>query len=344
MTLIVGASAHGSPGVTSALLLASSLWPGDDAVVPVVFEADLSGGILAARYQMTTTPGVATLAESLRKNESPDVLDHAQRLPSGVACVPLAPSAVAAATQLRSAGADLAGWLANAAQPILVDAGRITPGSPIEAVVAKANLLVWFVRPRREELLALRHRMAECVQPEHVGVVLIGKKPYNDDQVAEALGVEVMHTLPHDQRGADALNLGGSDRSLRRSQLARSAATLAELMARRSWVNAVGAADVAGDPFEVTGEIERVATAEVAHNVEISPEHLDAAAAEDADIDLTPAAEPEPVAVWSPASVPVWTPDSTTADGDNAPGVDVADDDEQLVAEPEEPQVAVWTP
>ena len=39
----------------------------------------------AARYELSLSPGFVSLAESLRKHESPTLLDHAQRLPSGVA-------------------------------------------------------------------------------------------------------------------------------------------------------------------------------------------------------------------------------------------------------------------
>ena len=53
------------------------------------------------------------------------------------------------------------------------------------------------------------------------------------EQVSEALDVDVVHALPVDRRGASATNLGGDDRFLRRSQLARSSAKLAELLWRR---------------------------------------------------------------------------------------------------------------
>lgn len=250
MTLIIGASAHGSPGVSTALQVMAAQWPNPDAV-PVVVEADAGGGVLAARFEITITPGMVTLVESLRKFESPPLLDHAQRLPSGVACVPLSPSASAAAAQLRSAGGFLGPYLANSGHPVLVDAGTLLPDSRIGPVVTGADLLLWFVRPTREELLVLKHRLAEADQPDNVGIVLVGEVPYNAEQVSEALGVDVRHVLPLDQRAATAVNIGGDDRYLRRSQFARSCAQLTDQIQHEMWVDAVKAPadDLAGSDY-----------------------------------------------------------------------------------------------
>ena len=227
MTLIAAASAHGSPGVSTALQLVASQWAGGSAV-PIVAEADPTGGVWAARYGISLSPGILTLAESLRKEEVPSALEHTQRLPSGVACVPLSPSATAAAAQLRSVSATLVPYLAQSGHPVFVDLGRLTPDARMAPSVVGADALLWFARPTREDLVVLRYRMAECPQPERVGIVLVGDKPYEQAQVEESLEVPVLHVLPVDHRGADALNLGGDDRYLRRSRLARSCAVLAQ--------------------------------------------------------------------------------------------------------------------
>ena len=122
MTYVVCASAHGSPGVSSAVQLIASTWPNqqaDPTSVPVVVEVDPTGGVLAARYELAVSPGIVTLAESLRKSENPPLIDHAQRLPSGVACVPISASATAAATQLRSAAPYMGPYFRHAGQPVL---------------------------------------------------------------------------------------------------------------------------------------------------------------------------------------------------------------------------------
>lgn len=245
MTLVAAACAHGSPGVSTAVQLIAAQWA-ESSVVPVIVEADASGGVLAARYELSLTPGFVTLAESLRKFEAPPLLDHAQRLPSGVAGVPLSPSATAAGAQLRSAGPYLGSYLASAGGPVLLDAGTAIPDGKIAPVLSAADLLLWFARPTREELLVLRHRLAECPQPDDVAIVLVGKTPYDAVQVADALETEVLHTLPVDRRAADAVNLGGDDRYLRRSQLARSCRNLAARIAERTAEPIV--ADAAAEP------------------------------------------------------------------------------------------------
>ncbi len=255
MTLVVGACAHGSPGVSTALQLIAAQWTRSKAV-PVVVEADASGGVLAARYEISLAPGFVTLAESLRKFESPPLLDHAQRLPSGVAGVALSPSATAAGAQLRSAGPYLGPYLAQTGHPVLLDAGMTLPDGKVVPAVSAADLLLWFVRPTREELLVLRHRLAECPQPDNVGIVLVGKTPYNADQVAEALETEVLHTLPIDRRGADAVTLGGDDRYLRRCQLTRSCSQLAALIAER--VSVVPAAPAPTERSVMAEQVDQV--------------------------------------------------------------------------------------
>lgn len=243
MTLVVAASSHGSPGVSTAVQLLAVQWPRPEAV-PVIVEADASGGVLAARYGVSLTPGFVTLAESLRKHERPALLDHAQRLPSGAACISLSPSAAAASAQLRAVVGLIGPCLRSSGHPVFVDAGRLLPGDALASSLAQADVALWFVRPEREELLVLRHRLDEIAQPAHCAVVLVGSSPYNAEQVREALARPV-HVLPVDARAAKAVNHGGDDRYLRRSSLARACTRLGESLQHELWVDAV--ADP-GDP------------------------------------------------------------------------------------------------
>jgi len=61
---------------------------------------------------------------------------------------------------------------------------------------------------------------------------------------SKANEVPVIHVLPIDRRGASAVNLGGDDRYLRRSQLARSCAQLASLIAEQLAVGGRGSRPV----------------------------------------------------------------------------------------------------
>lgn len=248
MTLIVGACAHGSPGTTSALLLLGSVWPGK---APVLVEGDLAGGVVCGRFEVSSGLGLVTLAEVLRKGDHTLLFDHAQRLPSGLAVLACPPSASAAEAAVRNAGVNLGQYLAGINELVLFDAGTLLPASSLTSVVSSADLLIWFVRPTREELLILQYRLAELASPQDCVVVLVGTSPYRGDEVAAALGIEVLHTLPVDRRGAAALNLGGDDSHLRRSALVRSASVLAVKIARR--LSLISSVD--DDTNDTTGDL-----------------------------------------------------------------------------------------
>jgi len=213
--------------VTTALELIASSWP-DQSTVPVLVEADMGGGVLAARHVISVSPGMASLAESLRRSASPLLLDHAQRLPSGVAAVTLTPSVTAASAQLRAAGAALGPFLKAANQPVFVDLGTVTPGAPTERLMDDADLFLWFVRPVREEVTLLFRRLQETAGAGHnAAIVVVGQEPYSASQIEESLELRVLHTLPLDRKGAKAYQVGGQNRALANSKLVRSCRSLA---------------------------------------------------------------------------------------------------------------------
>ena len=84
--------------------------------------------------------------------------------------------------------------------------------------------------------------------------MLVGNTPYDADQVSEALETEVLHTLPVDRCGAAAVNLGGDDRLLRRSQLVRSCTHLAEVLQQRLGPTVVSTPEQPEQPRAHDGE------------------------------------------------------------------------------------------
>ena len=88
--------------------------------------------------------------------------------------------------------------------------------------------------------------------------MLVGDKPYDADQVEQALGVEVVHVLPVDARAATAANLGGDDRFLRRSGLARSCARLGEVVQQRVWDQMTGSDEIAALIEKPVSEVRRM--------------------------------------------------------------------------------------
>lgn len=226
MTAIAVGSVRSGGATTLAMTLAGIL---DDAVL---VEADADGGVLALRYGLSREPGLVSLAAS-RQPPSDVILDHAQRLPGGMAVV-VGPESPERATQLlRSAGHRIAGLLSGADDiDVVVDLGRLGPSAPGAALAAAAPLALLVVRPRAEELVAAAERVTAL--GDGAGLVLVGSGPYSADDVTNQLGCRVNGTIADDPRGARALAEGGSSRALARSALVRSVRTLAATLLHAS--------------------------------------------------------------------------------------------------------------
>lgn len=227
MTLVALGSVRGAPGVsTLALLLAGGIEGS-----PVV-EADLAGGVMAARYGLGREPGLTTLAAS-RADEPHHWREHAQS--AGGVPVLVGPDAPESAVSLwRSAGDRLETALSRIDAPVLfADLGRIGTRSPLLAI---AELTVIVVRPVAEHLVTLSHWLPTLPHSgsDRVALVLAGTGSYRAADVSSELDVEVVGHVPDDPRAADALLRGGmSTRSLSRSNLLRTAAAMsAELLDR----------------------------------------------------------------------------------------------------------------
>ncbi|MDQ4071156.1 MAG: chromosome partitioning protein [Actinomycetota bacterium] len=195
----------------------------------VLVEADADGGVLALRYGLSREPGLLSLAAT-RQPAGDALLEHAQRLPGGLAVV-VAPESPEQSTRLlRSAGSRLATVLGGAGDtPIVVDAGRLSPSSPALGVIEAAATVLVVVRPRADELVAGAERVAAL--GERAALVLVGSGPYSANDVAAQLGCPVIGTVADDPRAARSLAEGGSASALTRSALVRSVRTLATALA-----------------------------------------------------------------------------------------------------------------
>lgn len=219
MTAIAVGSARSGGATTLAMTLAGVLRD------TVLVEADADGGVLALRYGLSREPSLVSLAAS-RQAPGDVILDHAQRLPGGLAVV-VGPESPERATQLlRSAGHRIAALLSDAGSvDIVVDVGRLSPSTPANALAAAAPVTLLVARPRAEELVAAAERIAALGQG--AAMVLVGSGPYSASDVADQLGCRVLATIAEDPGGAQALAQGGSSRALARSALVRSVRTLA---------------------------------------------------------------------------------------------------------------------
>ncbi len=248
MSLVAVAAAKAAPGVTTSALAMAGVWPADRQVLLV--EADQGGGDLAARFGLAAQPGLVSLAAAARRQvDTALVGEHAQTLPGGLGVLVGPPGAEQATAALGMlAAVVLAGLDGLDGVDIIADLGRLDPASPALGLAQAASLVLLVVRPRLDELQHLVHRVAalrgEC---RTLGVVLVGTGPYPAEEIAAALGIEVVGALPADPRAA--LLLGGSAASasaLRRTPLIRAARSLTEAILGRLAGSATAAPAPAG--------------------------------------------------------------------------------------------------
>jgi hypothetical protein len=236
---IAFASAKGSPGVTTAVAALAATWPAERDLL--VAEIDPAGGDLVVRLDLATEPGMVTVAAAGRRELRVDtLLAHTQALPSAdgrgdgparrVLVAPVsAEQASAALSSLRGA---LAHTLAGLDVDVLVDCGRLDPGSPAHDVATSADLLVMVCRPVVAEVHHLASRLA-AVKADAVSLLTVGEQPYSVSEVAELVGASPLGTLPADARAAAVLTDGhpNAAKVLRRSRLLRGARALSEGLA-----------------------------------------------------------------------------------------------------------------
>lgn len=243
MALICFASQKGAPGVTLTALSVAAAWPVSEGRRKLFVEADASGGALALRYGLGLEPGLVTFAVAAQRRAEPDTLwDHAQELPGGLPAIVGPDSPNRAASVLASSADAIARWLVVQTDlDVIVDVGRLTTDSPAVDLIRHANLTVMVARPCVEQLQPAAQRMRDLpIRPDDMGWVLVGETPYGSAEISEAFGYDVVGVMADDPRGAAALEHGAAGKRLRRSGLARSAATLAETLAQRVGLAAPG--------------------------------------------------------------------------------------------------------
>lgn len=265
MALVCVTSAHGAPGVTTLSLLAAACWPRPAVVV----EADPSGGVLAVRYGLGRTPGLADLAAAVDTHASASALwGSAQSLPGGLRVVAAPESGEVTVGILDDVAGPLANWLQRLEDvDVIVDCGRSVPGSPTTALMAGADTVLVLARPIADQLYPAAHRahsLAAQAGAGTVGVVLVGDGPHGAGEVAAHLKVAVLGVVADDPRTAGAFAGEGTGRASHRAPLVRSVNVLVEGLAVR-----LGVVAETEDPAHMeatrprwTNRTSRVSTAE----------------------------------------------------------------------------------
>lgn len=226
---VIGLGSVRSCGVTTLAVGLAATWPAGRRVLLV--EADPAGGTLAGVAGWPPEPSLMSLAAAARRGLVPEVIwEHCHRLPGRAAVLASPASDDRAATALGVLDR-LGAVLGRVHADVLVDCGRLTPGPP-GRLWGSAERVVLAVRPRVGDLHSLATWL-DAHRPEApLGLVTVGDGPYPDDEIAEALGVEVLARVPWDPHAAEALiSLEASDRELRMAPLVRAARTLAGQLA-----------------------------------------------------------------------------------------------------------------
>jgi hypothetical protein len=239
--IVAGCSDKGSPGVTTLLMLLGLVWPNER----VVAEMDPAGGDLALRLRLGPEPTVLALAADARAGLPNGVLGYAQPTVLGVPVVVGAETAERFGPMARlwpQVAAESARWPGT----VLADLGRMQPGNPALPVAQAATVVLVVARSTVEGLHHLRHRVLELAPlvgsadgvRSRLAVVMVCPSRGGEGAVAQARRVlesagspvPVAGYVAEDPAAAAALWSGTVPRTLGRSELVRSAGTLARTL------------------------------------------------------------------------------------------------------------------
>ncbi|MEU0783733.1 hypothetical protein ABZ341_19420 [Streptomyces sp. NPDC006173] len=246
MALIALAADKGSPGVTTAAVALSAVWPRR----VLLAETDPAGGDLVYRSAaahggpLNPNTGMLSIAATARRGLVPDQLwDHVQPLSGGLEVLVglgMAEQAAGLAGLWPTLGRAFA-HLAdspNAPADVIADCGRISGDTPAVELFPHAALVLLLSRTEPEAIARVRDRAAALSAKLHggprgaagmatpfIGVVLIADPgdsaklvhQVNDMLVAAQTGARVVGTLADDPAGAEQLagrRRGRLDKSL----------------------------------------------------------------------------------------------------------------------------------
>lgn len=272
MALYVLTSASGSPGVSTAAAGLAYHWPR-----PVLLlDADPTGtsALLAGRFRGKLEPGLGLIDLAVAAAE--DRLDEGfataiTKLPDSDARFLAGIRSHEQAHSLTSLWPQLLGVLNRldeAGHDVIVDAGRLgLVGSPSH-LIDRADLVLLVTRNSlvslagaRSWATSLRNRFAEHGSSARLGMMLIEDTPrrvqaYGDGQVARALQLPIVASLPHDKEGAEVYSHGArTPKNFETSSLVKAYAASAEAL---RMVHANNLAELAG---RTTNRQDRIAAA-----------------------------------------------------------------------------------
>jgi hypothetical protein len=236
-------SAGGSPGVTTATLALALAWPEPAGVI--VAECDPSGGdVLAGALAGHVSAGQGLTAHAIEAGRDPRAA--AASLASQLVALDEAGSRMLLpgltdprqAAGLSQAWPAVASTLTAQACDVLADCGRLDagPGQPA-AVLSAARTVVLVLRPSLRQVWAARPRVELLSQllggTQRLVLLVTGPGTHSAREVADALGLPVLGSLPDDPGTAAVLSDGiGHRGQLGSARLLRSAREVGEALVR----------------------------------------------------------------------------------------------------------------
>lgn len=227
--IVAFCSLSGAPGVSTLAAAVAACWPSTPLTVPVLVEADASGGDVAAWHGIAPHRGAVSLAAAAR-TYSPSaedagakpapasghgepatvsafpLLGHSIELPGGLRVVS-APADPLEAGRAVDMFAHHPGILTTGRATVL-DVGRAVPGSAGAGLLRHADVVVVAVAAGEVEQA---RRLSVCAPAlsslrewgTRVGLAVTAPCPHSDAEVSEvADGLPVWARVPHDPAGA----------------------------------------------------------------------------------------------------------------------------------------------
>ncbi len=201
MSIIAVGSLHGAPGATTLALDLARLAGADSLLI----EADPDGGLLAARLFLALKPGLTDLAGAARTGIDPNnIWKYAQPTKNGCAAIVAHPAAEQVYGALRASADHIGEALQALTNTVVLDVGRLRPGSPALALAAYADHTVVVAEPTLESVVALTNRANVLRNLNQVHVVLTGNQPYTPHDVTIASRLPVWGVVERGEGGRRA--------------------------------------------------------------------------------------------------------------------------------------------
>ncbi|MGV4923691.1 hypothetical protein ACVB76_05195 [Streptomyces sp. HJ7] len=208
--MVIG-SVSGAPGVTTAALALTAVWPreADGGVRPVMVEADGSGGDLMMRFGLPPAPSLLDVAAAVGKPHPGSLLGAVSELPFRVRVVAAVPGRRPCTEAVRLlASEDGRGVLLGeegVQGTALLDVGRI--GTDVEPLLRAADHVVLVARGGAESLTHVSaYGLGAEAFAERLTLAVVGPCPYPAEEITGALGIERVVFLPWDAKAVAAMN------------------------------------------------------------------------------------------------------------------------------------------